>query len=98
MKANSTESQRAVPEPNHQITLGNVRDPEMRRKSAEIDAAKDREWFRRNPNADEYEREASLRELLTFGYPSGTRVHVKRGPMGSQLRVFLLPKHRTASS
>lgn len=62
------------------------------RESCQIDAAADREWFARNPNAKKRERLASVRELKANGLPPGSRTVVLRGPYGEQIRLLLPPR------
>lgn len=60
-------------------------------ESCRIDAAEDREWFRRHPHETRRERPASVRELRAHSLPIGTVVVVLLGPFGGQVRMFFPP-------
>ncbi|MCD0458658.1 hypothetical protein [Roseiconus lacunae] len=64
-------------------------DPIAAQQSCEIDAARDREWFRENPGQQERIRKPSIREIMALALPPGTEVKVRRGPHGSQIREFI---------
>lgn len=66
-------------------------DIDAARESCRIDAAADREWFRRHPRETRRERPASVRELRAHSLPIGTVVVVLLGPFGEQLRMFFPP-------
>ncbi|HEX3655205.1 MAG TPA: hypothetical protein VHV55_05345 [Pirellulales bacterium] len=94
MKKNQRKPQHSRPDPDVHLLFGDVADRGMAQLSIQIDAATDREWFRQHPDAQEFERPATVREVAATGHPPGTRVRVVRGQLGSQFRVFLLPKRR----
>lgn len=60
-------------------------------ESCAIDAAADRQWFIDNPVAMVRERPATIRELNASGQMPGTLAVICRGPMGSQVRIFIDP-------
>ena len=66
-------------------------DADAARESCRIDAAEDREWFRRHPRETRRERPASVRELRAHSLPIGTVVVVLLGPFGEQVRMFFPP-------
>jgi len=83
-----------VPDVHLHLGPGTVQDRMAAEDSCQIDAAKDREWLRQHPNANQRERVASVREMLAFNLPAGSTVVVKRGPNGSQMRIFFRPDLR----
>jgi len=76
------------------LAFANVRDPAAWAASIEHDAVADREWLRTHPKAKERVRSISPREMAALGHPSCTRVTVRRGPCGSQIRLFDVPDAR----
>ncbi|MEK6239036.1 MAG: hypothetical protein N2C14_30340 [Planctomycetales bacterium] len=83
---------RKKPRPNDlSICMGEVRNADAMRQSCEIDAAADRQWFDDHPREERRIRPPSLRETVASGLPPGTCVLVRRGPCGSQIRMFLDP-------
>ena len=71
------------------LAIRGIKDPVALADSIAIDAAADREWFKANPHKVERTRVASPRERLATGSAVGTLVIVRRGPHGSQIRMFL---------
>ena len=95
MKKRRRKRHQAHAKPNLHITIGNIFDSKLAQRSAQLDAAADREWFRRHPDVQRFVRLATIRELVAHGCPPGTKVQVQRGPLGSQFRVFLTPERNS---
>jgi hypothetical protein len=83
-----------APEDIH-LAFGDVRDHAAMAASIAVDAAADRKWFRAHPKANERQRPISEREVRATGRPPGTIVVVRRGPLGSQIRVFTTGQGQT---
>lgn len=66
-------------------------DPVAAQLSCELDAARDRDWFRKHPRRMERTRMPSAYEVAAHNLPPGSKVHVRRGPLGSQIRSILPP-------
>jgi len=58
----------------------------------ETDAADDRRWLAEHPEAKTRHRLATSREATAYGLPPGCTVVVRRGPMGSQIRMIFPPE------
>lgn len=85
--------QKRQPKPEHAfIAMSKVSNLEQAKASCMIDAADDREWLEKHPEADHRERPPSNREVLAYGVPVDCRMIIKRGPMGSQIRMAFPPK------
>jgi hypothetical protein len=86
---NSNPNARAQAPPNDlTITCCEVRDQAAARRSAEVDAALDKQWFIDHPREFERYRTASCDEVQAFGCKVGSVVLVRRGPYGSQIRMI----------
>ena len=82
----------ARPEDAFMLLQGQIKNIAAACKVHETDAADDHRWLAEHPEADARHRMATAREMAAYGLPVGCTVLIRRGPMGSQIRMIFPPK------